>query len=123
MDFRLPNLGEGIEGGTVCDGVLPGLRHEDVERLSFAGASFDLVVSNDVLEHVAEPAAALGELYRVLRPGGELIFSVPFWIDREATVRRAERAGGEVRHLLPPAYHGDPLRPLAHRPPPSAVLR
>lgn len=102
-------LGEGIEGGTVRDGVLPGLRHEDVERLSFAGASFDLVVSNDVLEHVAEPAAALGELRRVLRPGGELIFSVPFWIDREATVRRAERAGGEIRHLLPPAYHGDPM--------------
>lgn len=102
-------LGEGIEGGTVRDGVLPGLRHEDVERLSFADGSFDLVVSNDVLEHVASPADALSELRRVLRPGGELIFSVPFWIDREATVRRAERSGGEVRHLLPAAYHGDPL--------------
>lgn len=102
-------LGDGIEGGTVRDGVLPGLRHEDVERLSFADSSFDLVISNDVLEHVAAPAAALHEIHRVLRPGGELIFSVPFWLDREATVRRAERSGGRVHHLLPAAYHGDPM--------------
>lgn len=102
-------LGEGIEGGTLRDGVLPGLRHEDVERLSFGDRSFDVVISNDVLEHVVSPAAALSEVHRVLRPGGELIFSVPFWIDRQATVRRAERSRGEIRNLLPAVYHGDPM--------------
>src|SRR5262249_40730206 len=50
--------------------VRDGLRHEDAERLSFAPASFDLLVSCDVLEHVNQPARALVEFGRVLKPGG-----------------------------------------------------
>lgn len=47
----------------------------DVRRLPLAAESFDLVVSNDVLQHLgdAEAAAALAEAYRVLRPGGGLL--------------------------------------------------
>ncbi len=45
--------------------------------LPFAEASFDTVILTQVLEHVPEPAQALAEVARVLRPGGRLIVSVP----------------------------------------------
>lgn len=48
----------------------------DAERLAFADASFDLVVSAFALTHVPHPEVALGEMVRVLRPGGRLAIAV-----------------------------------------------
>jgi SAM-dependent methyltransferase len=48
------------------------------DRLPFDDASFDTVLSNQVGEHVRHPEAFFAELVRVLRPGGNLIFTVPF---------------------------------------------
>ena len=45
--------------------------------LPFGDASFDLVLCNHVIEHVPESGRALGELFRVVRPGGLLIVGVP----------------------------------------------
>lgn len=45
-----------------------------LERLPFAAASFDVVVATLVLCSVGDPAAALAEIRRVLRPGGRLVF-------------------------------------------------
>ena len=96
------------------DGVAPGstrggIRCEDVQRLSFGDASFDLCTSTEVFEHVPDDAAGLRELHRVLAPGGWLLFTVPLSAD-PVTVERARRDGDQVQHLLPPAYHGDRLR-------------
>ncbi len=44
--------------------------HFDVQRIPLADASFDVVVCNHLLEHVADDRRALGELHRILRPGG-----------------------------------------------------
>ena len=87
-----------------------GIRCENVEQLSFADGAFDYVVSLDVLEHVFSYEAALRELWRVLKPGGVAVVTVPFGFDRSTTVRRAEHDGEAVKHLLPPIYHGDPLK-------------
>jgi SAM-dependent methyltransferase len=48
------------------------------DRLPFADASFDTVLATELLEHVANPDAAVAEAFRVLRPGGHALFSVPF---------------------------------------------
>jgi SAM-dependent methyltransferase len=49
-----------------------------VNALPFAPASFDAVIAADLLCHGAvEPAPALAELRRVLRPGGRLIVNMP----------------------------------------------
>jgi SAM-dependent methyltransferase len=45
--------------------------------LPFADASFDLVTSFQVLEHVPDPAPFLAELSRVTRPGGSVILATP----------------------------------------------
>ena len=42
----------------------------DIYRLGFADASFDVVHAHQVLQHLADPAAALAEMRRVCRPGG-----------------------------------------------------
>ena len=49
----------------------------DISRLPFAGAAFDIVLLNEVLEHVPNESAVLTEVRRVLRPGGTLILFAP----------------------------------------------
>lgn len=51
----------------------------DAQRLPLAGGCVDLVFCSQVLEHVTDPAALLAECARVLRPGGALVLSAPFW--------------------------------------------
>ena len=52
-----------------------GLSAADAERLPFAAATFDVVVSLSSFHFWADPAAALVELRRVLRPGGRLVLT------------------------------------------------
>jgi SAM-dependent methyltransferase len=98
-------LGNGLPGGSERDGI----RHEDAERLSFADASVDLVVSCDVFEHVDQPRRAFREVARVLRPGGRAILTFPMDPHLDLDRRRAELVEGCVRHLHPAIYHGNPL--------------
>jgi SAM-dependent methyltransferase len=58
--------------------------HGEGERLPFADQSFDGVLLNEVLEHVADDASTLREIHRVLRPGGTLaLFSPNRWFPFE----------------------------------------
>jgi SAM-dependent methyltransferase len=49
----------------------------DIRCIPAPDASFDAILCTEVLEHVPEPAAALKEMARLLRPGGRLILSAP----------------------------------------------
>ncbi len=51
---------------------------ETVERLPFEDASFDGLISLSVLEYVPHPQQALSEMARVLRPGGQMVVSIPY---------------------------------------------
>lgn len=54
----------------------------DAGRLPFEDGEFDLVVSFEVIEHVPDEKAALREIFRVLKPGGQFFFTIPnkWWI-------------------------------------------
>jgi len=87
-----------------------GVRNEDVTRLTFLDASFALVVTLDVLEHVPDYDAALAEFLRVLAPRGQLVLTCPFRADRGRNlVRAVVGSDGTIEHREPPEYHGDPL--------------
>lgn len=82
----------------------------DLGQQPFAAASFDLVITQDVLEHLPQPVPALREIERTLRPGGRHLFTVPRTPD-QPTRARAEWRGGKLHQLLPAEYHRDPTNP------------
>ena len=51
----------------------------DAGRLPFADDSFDAVICSEVLEHLPDVDAALGEITRITKPGGRFALSVPRW--------------------------------------------
>jgi SAM-dependent methyltransferase len=87
------------------------IRHEDVTALTFPASSFDAICSFDVLEHVPSYQVAFDEFFRCIKPGGNLLLTVPFFPDRARTLTRAAPVsnGSDVMHFEPPEYHGDPL--------------
>jgi ubiquinone/menaquinone biosynthesis C-methylase UbiE len=82
-------------GGVVVEG--------DAEQLPFPDRSFDRVSSNGVLHHTPDMPAALREIHRVLRPGGQatvIVYhrdSTFFWISK---ILREGVYDGKLRHGL-----------------------
>jgi ubiquinone/menaquinone biosynthesis C-methylase UbiE len=75
----------------------PGYTHRNVEfrvcdahRLPFAASSFDGCRSDRAFQHLADPASALTEMIRVLRPGARIVVSDPDW--ETLTIDTPERA-------------------------------
>lgn len=96
----------GVAAGTLHNGV----RCENLEAMTFVDNSVGLHVTQDVIEHVFDPAAVFREIARTLKPGGAHICTVPLVNRSRPSQRRArldDRA--EVVHLLPPVYHGNPI--------------
>ena len=91
-----------IEPGQLHNGI----RCEDLRNLTFSDAVFDLIVSQEVFEHVFEPEKALAEIYRVLRPGGLHIFSIPVrYPIPDRSVNRASLFEGQVVNHAPATFH------------------
>jgi SAM-dependent methyltransferase len=96
-----------VPPGESRDGVMC----QDLQRLTFADATFDLIVSEDVFEHVPDYARGFREVFRVLKPGGYHVFSIPYHFDRRTRPLFEWREGRPVL-FEPVEYHGDPIRGL-----------
>jgi SAM-dependent methyltransferase len=113
MKGRLPFLigSEYLDGGIPGE-LVSGVRHEDMQKLSFPEGSLDYVLSFEVMEHVPDLSRATKEMARVLRPGGRAYFTAPFRLDAKETIVRATMAAnGDVTHHVPPEIHGNPTNP------------
>jgi SAM-dependent methyltransferase len=89
-----------------------GWRNENLENQTFPDGSFDLVVTQDVFEHIFDPAKAFAEIARTLKPGGAHIFTVPIVNKQNPSKLRAfMREDGEIEHVEEPQYHGNPVDP------------
>lgn len=73
----------------------------DLMNLPFKNESFDLVISEDVFEHIFDYNKGFLEVRRVLIPGGYHIFTIPLHEGRKTV----SRIGNEKK-----IYHGDPIR-------------
>lgn len=67
---------------------------EDIERMSFPNACFDVVVCCETIEHVPDPERAIRELSRVLRPHGTLLLSAPNYLSLHGAYRAYLRMSG-----------------------------
>jgi len=91
------------EAGEVAPSSLAGTVQGDATRLPFADATFDRVIASEVLEHIPDDVAAMGELARVLRPGGTMAVTVPARLPERVCWALSDEyhapfvAGGHVR--------------------------
>jgi SAM-dependent methyltransferase len=67
------------EAGEAPAGAAATAIRGNVHHLPFPDGSFDLVIASEILEHIPDDRAAIGEAVRVLRPGGRLAVTVPRW--------------------------------------------
>lgn len=88
-----------------------GVTNQNLECLTFDDASLDLLITSDVMGHVHLDDHAHREIYRVLKPGGIYIFTVPHNRDSDETLVRVQVTAPEDPskdvHLLEPENHGD----------------
>ncbi|HSH01722.1 MAG TPA: class I SAM-dependent methyltransferase [Anaerolineae bacterium] len=110
------------------------------ETLPFASNSFDLILSNEVIEHVQDDRLAMAEMARVTRPGGRIIIFCPnrwYPVEQHGIYWRGQYKFGNIplvnylpmplRNRLAPhvrtytardlraLYHDLPLRQIHHR--------
>jgi len=78
-----------------------GLSVADITSLPFETESFDHVICSEVMEHIPDESKAARELVRVLKPGGNLVVSVPrFFPEKICWIMSADyynANGGHVR--------------------------
>jgi SAM-dependent methyltransferase len=95
-------------GGMVAAGEITldryvGVLRGDATQLPFASGSFDRVITSEVLEHIQADTTAIGELVRVLRPGGSFACTVPSWFPEKINWMLSDEyhapksVGGHVR--------------------------
>ena len=87
--------------------------HQNLCNLTFDSESFDLVICNELFEHVQDINQAFTEISRVLRTGGRLIATCPLAFGQNASIIKAftDPESGETRVFGEPELHGDPVRP------------
>ncbi len=117
--IQLPHLAASDYHDPSAPGVFdPSAPHEDLTALTYPDDSFDLVLTSETLEHVPDLEAALAEIYRVLKPGGRHLFTIPMIPRVPHTFTRAHlEPDGQITILIPPLLHhpgGDTGYPVFH---------
>lgn len=96
-------LGAMVAAGEISPESSPGVLRGDATRLPFPDATFDVVITSEVLEHITDDTAAIREMARVLRPGGRFAASVPARLPETINWRLSDdyhapaAVGGHVR--------------------------
>ena len=80
--------------------LISGVQKGDLTSLHFPGSSFDIVICSHVLEHVVDDRLALGELRRILAPGGVALLMVPEAIDGGGNVEEIGVADRKKREIM-----------------------
>jgi SAM-dependent methyltransferase len=92
-----------VAAGEITADRLIGVLRGDACRLPFPDATFDVVITSEVLEHIQDDVAALAEMVRVLKPGGRFAATVPAWLPEIVNWKLSDEyhapkaAGGHVR--------------------------
>jgi ubiquinone/menaquinone biosynthesis C-methylase UbiE len=112
LDISEPMLSEAIRKASGYPFVAV---HGDMLCLPFEDESFDKAVSVTALEFIEDAGQAVGELFRVTRPGGLVVVGTLNSLSPWATRRRAKTERGQ-RHILENAFFRSPEELLASSP-------
>ena len=83
-----------------------GCRCENLEEMTIGNDSIDLHITQDVFEHLFDPAAAFREIARTLRPGGAHVFTTPLVQKNNPSQFSAQIApDGTITYNTPAEYH------------------
>jgi SAM-dependent methyltransferase len=95
------------------------IRCVDLNNIPFEDNEFDIFVTLDVFEHLFHPETVIKEIYRVLKPGGCYIMTVPIENFEIPTEKACDiDANGEIYHIqttkskeknIGLEYHGNPI--------------
>ena len=87
-----------------------GVRCENLESLTFRDSTFDIFITQDVFEHIFNPAKAAKEIARVLKPGGVHVFTAPKHKGLPTSYPRAAiGSSGHIEYIHEAQYHGNPI--------------
>lgn len=102
-------------GKKLADGSL----NVNLLQMPFGDLTFDVIMTSDVMEHVADDEQAHREIHRCLKGGGSYVFTVPFDPTLHSTRRLTVKTGSHDRYfILSHHVHGDPHSSsgiIAHR--------
>lgn len=85
-------------------------RNENLEEMTFPDNSFDLIITQEVMEHVYDPEKAFKEIARTLKKGGAHIFTIPVANKlNKSEVWATKGKDGKPVFLKEPEYHGNPI--------------
>lgn len=94
IDLSLPAL-----QAVRSKGFSPLMASAEGHKLPFADAIFDVVVLDEVIEHLVDTDSIMDEIHRVLKPSGQLLISTPnlaAWFNRLALLLGVQPAFSEV---------------------------
>jgi SAM-dependent methyltransferase len=103
-DYVATQFYPGVEAGAFRDGF----QNQNLEHTTFPYSRFDLVITQDVMEHVDDIAAAFRDIGRTLKPGGAHIFTTPTYIQHK-TLQWATYRDGKIHWFHEAEFHGNPV--------------
>lgn len=115
LDIAAKNIEKKHPGSTVD------LRIGDIENLEYEDNSFDCAICAGVIEYMETDEKALGELYRILKPGGTLIVTVrnkacPFRIvDSISDILKETKTGMRFLNMIRKMLNLDPIKYITYR--------
>jgi SAM-dependent methyltransferase len=92
-----------VEANEITPDKLIGVLRGDATNLPFPDATFDVVITSEVLEHIQDDVRAIAEMVRVLKPGGRFAATVPAWLPETINWKLSDEyhapksVGGHVR--------------------------
>ena len=85
-------------------------KYADLQNLFFKNNEFDYILASDIFEHIRLDDDAFSEIFRVLKPSGYFLMTIPFDYSLEQTIEKIKVIGDKDIFLSEPEYHNKGIK-------------